>query len=127
MNPSQPENIGIPLPGQSEQAPTELSGETLPAVPERATTPTPPPAQSVPAGAIPLPSTPPPNIRPTDQTAPPISLMTDDDLIEKEWVNKAKRIVEQTRDDPYKQSENLTVFKADYLKQHYGKSIKLNQ
>ena len=57
------------------------------------------------------------------------ALLADDDsdLIEKEWVNKAKQIVEHNRDDPYKQSENLTVFKADYIKKRYGKTIKVNQ
>jgi hypothetical protein len=53
------------------------------------------------------------------------SLINDSDLIEKEWVDKAKQIVEHTRDDPYKQSEELTIFKADYMKKHYDKSIKL--
>jgi hypothetical protein len=46
------------------------------------------------------------------------------DLIEKEWVSKAKQIVEQTRDDPYKQSEGLTMVKMDYMKKRYNKSIK---
>jgi hypothetical protein len=127
MNPSQPENIGLPLPGPTEQAPVE-TGEMLPATPERAAAPAVLPRNDTPpAGAIPLPATPPPSITPITPATQAASLMTDDDLIEKEWVNKAKRIVEQTRDDPYKQSENLTVFKADYLKQHYGKSIKLSQ
>ncbi len=51
----------------------------------------------------------------------------DSDLIEKEWVNKAKQIVERTRSDPHKQSEELTLFKADYLKKRYGKTIKVSQ
>lgn len=51
----------------------------------------------------------------------------DSDLIEKEWVDKAKQIVERTRNDPHKQSEELTVFKADYLKKRYGKTIKVSQ
>lgn len=46
------------------------------------------------------------------------------DLIEKEWVSKAKQIVEQTRDDPYKQSEGLTMMKVDYMKKRYNKNIK---
>lgn len=49
----------------------------------------------------------------------------DTDLIEKEWVHKAKAIVEQTKEDPYKQSEALTMFKADYMKKRYNKTIKL--
>mgnify|MGYP000872293878 FL=1 len=46
------------------------------------------------------------------------------DLIEKEWVSKAKQIVEQTRDDPYRQSEGLTAVKVDYMKKRYNKTIK---
>ena len=60
------------------------------------------------------------------QTLSP-TVADDGDLIEKEWVNKAKRIVESTRDDPYKQSEELTAFKADYMKKRYGKDIKLSK
>ena len=55
------------------------------------------------------------------------AVVDDNDLIEKEWVNKAKQIVERNRDDPYRQSEELTVFKADYMKKHYDKTIKLNK
>lgn len=55
-----------------------------------------------------------------------LSLAADptNDLIEKEWVSKAKQIVEQTRDDPYKQSEGLTMMKVDYMKKRYNKTIK---
>lgn len=58
-------------------------------------------------------------------TTPPIA--DDSDLIEKEWVHRAKQIVERTRDDPYKQSEELTGVKVDYMKKRYNKTIKLNQ
>ena len=51
----------------------------------------------------------------------------DGDLIEKEWVEKAKAIVDRNRYDPYKQNEELTVFKADYMQKRYNKSIKLNK
>lgn len=55
------------------------------------------------------------------------NLPDDGDLIEKEWVEKAKQIVEKNRDDPYKQSEELTVFKADYMKKRYNKDIKVDK
>ena len=51
----------------------------------------------------------------------------DHDLIEKEWVSKAKQIVEKTRNDPYQQSQELTVFKADYIQKRYNKSIKMSE
>lgn len=72
-------------------------------------------------------------IGPTDNTqeetkipevsTPPVA--DDVDLIEKEWVNKVKEIVEKTKNDPYEQSKQLTVLKADYLQKRYNKSIKL--
>ena len=48
-------------------------------------------------------------------------------LIEKEWVVKAKQIVEKTKDNPYNQNKELTVFKADYMKKRYNKTIKLSE
>lgn len=52
------------------------------------------------------------------------SVLEDKDLIEKEWVNKAKAIVNKNRDDPYKQSEELTEVRAEYLQKNYNKTIK---
>jgi general stress protein 26 len=49
----------------------------------------------------------------------------DADLIEKEWVEKAKEIVEQTKHDPYLQNKEITKVKADYMKKRYNKDIKL--
>lgn len=48
----------------------------------------------------------------------------DADLIEKEWVIKAKQIVEHTKDNPYEQQKALGKFKADYMKKRYNKDIK---
>lgn len=53
-------------------------------------------------------------------------VMADDvDVIEKEWVQKAKQIVEKTKQDPYQQNKEMNVFKADYMKKRYGKDLKL--
>ncbi len=51
----------------------------------------------------------------------------DNDLIEKEWVLKAKEIVAQTAHDPHLQNEAISRFKADYLKKRYNKDIKLSE
>lgn len=51
----------------------------------------------------------------------------DNDLIEKEWVLKAKEIVAQTAHDPHLQNKAMSKFKADYLKKRYNKDIKLNE
>ena len=52
---------------------------------------------------------------------------TDDDAdaIDKEWISKAKAIVEKTRNDPYVESNELGRVKADYLKTRYNKHIKV--
>lgn len=51
----------------------------------------------------------------------------DTDLIEKEWVLKAKQIVDHTSDDPYTQQLEIGKVKADYMKKRYNKDIKLSQ
>mgnify|MGYP003597931939 CR=1 FL=1 len=55
------------------------------------------------------------------------SVADDVDLIEKEWVLKAKAIVSQTKDDPSQQSKDMNKFKADYLKTRYSKDIKVSE
>lgn len=50
---------------------------------------------------------------------------SDTDLIEKEWVERAKQIVDHTREDPYEQQKALSQMKADYMKKRYNKDIKL--
>ena len=51
----------------------------------------------------------------------------DIDVIEKEWVQKAKKIVDETREDPRKQKDMLSEFKADYMKKRYNKDIKIEK
>lgn len=47
----------------------------------------------------------------------------DTDLIEKEWVERAKHIVAQTQDDPFKQKNEMSKAKADYIKKRFDKTI----
>lgn len=47
----------------------------------------------------------------------------DDDLIEKEWVEKAKKIVTQTKDNPHQREEAATGLKVDYLKKRFGREL----
>lgn len=47
----------------------------------------------------------------------------DEDLIEKEWVDKAKAIVTKTRDDPYQREQQVGKLQAEYLKKRYGKEL----
>ena len=48
----------------------------------------------------------------------------DADLIEKEWVAKAKEIVARTHGDPYVQNKEINKIKAQYIKKRYNKDIK---
>jgi hypothetical protein len=47
----------------------------------------------------------------------------DDDLIEKEWVDKAKRIILDTKDDPYRREQEVSKLQADYLRKRYGREL----
>ena len=49
----------------------------------------------------------------------------DEEVIEKEWVQKAKKVVEQTKGDPHAQEKEVSKLQADYIKKRYGKEIKL--
>lgn len=50
----------------------------------------------------------------------------DDDVMEKEWVQRAKKIVAQTRHDPYEQEKEVSKLQAAYVKKRYGKEIKVS-
>lgn len=45
----------------------------------------------------------------------------DDDLIEKEWVEKAKKIVRETRDDPFKQDIVVNELRWSYIEKRYNR------
>lgn len=141
MNPisSGETNGGIQLPPIPEQATGTNPVEQVPGVlPEVA------PAAFEQGAAAPQPAAPafpslplpPLGQAPADDAVAPVStpvnapipdVADDGDLIEKEWVNKAKKIIEDTRNDPHEQSKEITLFKADYMKKRYNKSIKLSE
>lgn len=47
----------------------------------------------------------------------------DDDLIEKEWVDKAKKIIADTADDPHRREEAISQLQREYLRKRYGKEL----
>lgn len=51
----------------------------------------------------------------------------DVDLIEKEWVKKAKEIVHATQGDPHEQTNQINKMKVEYIKKRYGKDIKFKE
>lgn len=50
---------------------------------------------------------------------------TDDDVIEKEWVKKSKKVVAQTKGDPYAKEMEVSKLQVDYVQKRYGKQIKI--
>jgi hypothetical protein len=51
----------------------------------------------------------------------------DIDVIEKEWVEKAKTIVARTKDDPHVQAVELSTIKREYVKNRFGKILPDNK
>lgn len=58
----------------------------------------------------------------TSSKAVPL-VAADDDLIEKEWVDKAKAVIAETKDDPYRREEEVSKLQVDYLRKRYGKEL----
>ncbi|MEI6237656.1 MAG: hypothetical protein WCP03_03600 [Candidatus Saccharibacteria bacterium] len=61
-------------------------------------------------------------VQPTTSDDSPAAA-ADGDLIEKEWVDKAKKIVLETKDNPYKREEDVSKLQIDYLAKRYGRKI----
>ncbi len=53
------------------------------------------------------------------------AVAADDDVIEKEWVNKAKKVITQTKGDPYTKEREVSKLQADYMQKRYGKQVKM--
>lgn len=75
----------------------------------------------------PVPVLPQPIQRPTDDTTHVLTNVpataADDDLIEKEWVDKAKKIIADTADDPHRREEAISQLQREYLRKRYGKEL----
>jgi hypothetical protein len=59
----------------------------------------------------------------TSVTSASPMVAADEDLIEKEWVDKAKQIIDQTKDDPYTRTAKVNELQRDYLQKRYGKVV----
>ncbi len=139
MNPNNtpgPE-LQLPAPMTYNPATEQVVGQTLP-LPEQtpnfveqasfAASPLAPlPGQMAAPLAGPLPAAPTKNDVTTTTNIVVPDTADDNDLIEKEWVAKAKQIIEKTRDNPYQQSQDITNFKSDYMQKRYNKSIKMSE
>lgn len=84
--------------------------------------------QVAPPVAQPLPVVPMPQVVPIQPVQQVIAddnpvVAGDDDLIEKEWVDKAKKIIADTKDDPYRREREVNRLQVDYLRKRYGKEL----
>jgi hypothetical protein len=95
--------------------------EVQPAGPVQGAPVLPPPAPLASPSTVPVV----PVLQPLATTDHNPAIAADEEVIEKEWVDKAKKIVAQTKDDPYKQEKEVSKLQADYLKKRYGKEVKL--
>ena len=93
--------LASPAEGQSIAPPT-----TLPPVAPAIVAPTPAPQATTPVASDDMPL-----------------LAADEDLIEKEWVDKLKSIISLTRDDPYERARVIAQLQADYLKKRYNRTL----
>jgi hypothetical protein len=53
------------------------------------------------------------------------SIAEDSDVIEKEWVDRAKKIVSLTANDPFIEAKELNKLKATYIKKRFNKDLPL--
>lgn len=52
------------------------------------------------------------------------TIAKDDDLIEPEWVQSAKKIIDNTKGSPYDREEQASKLQIEYLKKRYGKDLR---
>lgn len=110
---SKPANGAVDDRSQAPSGPAPLTGS-----------PSADPGQTADPGGPPagMPTQPPP----PPATAVDTPAIADDvDLIEKEWVQKAKHIVDKNKTDPYEQNREIAQVKAEYLKKRYNRDQKL--
>lgn len=96
-------------PGTSEQL-QSAQGMSLPAV------------QPIAQPAVPQP-VPVSHAQKDNQSDTPI-IADDVDVIEMEWVNQAKKVIRETKDDPHAQEIAVEKLQKDYLRKRFGREIK---
>jgi hypothetical protein len=60
-------------------------------------------------------------VQATTTTSPLVA--ADEDLIEKEWVDKAKEIILHTKDDPHTRTQKVNELQRDYLQKRYNRVV----
>ena len=111
----------LPIP-ERQNGGEKANERPLEGVPERAPAVAPLPTTLPTSIPLPNPVQPQQSVaEPSDDDNPAIA--GDDDVIEKEWVDKAKKIIAETKDDPYRREREVSRLQADYLQKRYNKTI----
>jgi Txe/YoeB family toxin of Txe-Axe toxin-antitoxin module len=76
---------------------------------------------------VPTPTVDDPSVTTASVSSDTPAMASDEDLIEKEWVDKAKKILAQTKDDPYRREQEVSKLQADYLRKRYGRELGASQ
>lgn len=106
-----------PFPGRNERAGEQPRTERQPSAPQHVPVPMQPSVQ------LPTPVITDDQTQSAQPVSDDIASAADEDLIEKEWVDKAKRVIAETKDDPYRQEREVSKLQADYLMKRYGKAL----
>ncbi len=129
MNPNRGENLQVSVPAELPAGAEVVDGaknETHSVTPESA------PSKQTTAPSLPtIPTDMPVSQAPVIPSDDSQASASDDqinadnpDRIERQWIDKAKEIVSQTKDDPYKQKSEMSKIKAEYIKTRFNKVLK---
>lgn len=76
--------------------------------------------------SLPAPSLPEANEAPSLSTDSSLIEAADEDNIEKEWINRAKDLVNRTKDDPRARGDETSALKADYQEKRFNRKAGLS-
>lgn len=112
----------LPMPEQYEAS--RVSPERIGQIATQERMPQIPAQQAAPMQAIAIPQVPQPAVQVAVDPgiSSPVSA-NDDDTIEKEWVDRAKQIIAETRDNPRAREKAIGALQRDYLMKRYGKQL----
>lgn len=99
---------------QGERQPGGASIPTVPSVPAPPPQPQPDPSSDAATST-------------TSASVANPTVADDVDVIEKEWVDRAKKVVNDTKNDPHLQEKEVSKIQADYLMKRYGKKMKITE
>lgn len=80
-------------------------------------------AQAATSAALPMPTFAQVADSTTDDSGAMPLVAADEDLIEKEWVDKVKKVILETKDDPYRREQEVKKIQMDYVRKRYGREI----